>query len=255
MFSQLEPKPPIVNIMGPPKVGKDTLACMFPNPSIIQCEDSGDGIIAPKTPLLKSYSEITDALKWLATEKHDFKTAIFDSTDWAEQHIVKQVCLENNVSNIEKIPYGKGWIFAKDLWMELINAAKYLRDQREMTFIWISHTEIKRYENPETEPYDRYQMKLNKTASDLIMESSDMILFINYFVGTTKSKTGFGNERVRAIGSGERVIYTEERPAFKAGNRFGLPSEIPFDLEGNCLNVIANHVPYYKKIITAQKGV
>ena len=29
--------------------------------------------------------------------------------------------------------------------------------------------------------------------------------------------------------SGERVIYTEERPAFHAKNRYGLDFEMPFD--------------------------
>ena len=76
------------------------------------------------------------------------------------------------------------------------------------------------------------------------MEESDIILFVNYFVGTTKSKTGF-NERVRATGSGERILYTEDRPSFIAGNRYNLPDEIPFDKDGGYWGVIAQHVPFY----------
>jgi len=35
-----------------------------------------------------------------------------------------------------------------------------------------------------------------------------------------------GGTRTRAVGSGERVLYTEERPAWLAKNRYGLPSEM-----------------------------
>jgi hypothetical protein len=31
----------------------------------------------------------------------------------------------------------------------------------------------------------------------------------------------------RALGSGERVLYTAERPAFLAKNRYGLPDVLP----------------------------
>ena len=33
----------------------------------------------------------------------------------------------------------------------------------------------------------------------------------------------------RALGSGERVLYTAERPAFIAKNRYGLPDVLPLD--------------------------
>ncbi len=33
----------------------------------------------------------------------------------------------------------------------------------------------------------------------------------------------------RALGSGERVLYTAERPAFLAKNRYGLPETLPLE--------------------------
>ena len=36
-------------------------------------------------------------------------------------------------------------------------------------------------------------------------------------------------EHLCALGSGERVLYTAERPAFLAKNRFGLPDVLPLD--------------------------
>lgn len=248
MFSIQEPRKPIITITGGPKTGKSTAADQAEKTSFIQIEDVGDGIKSPKTPLLKTFKEVLDALGYLATQEHNFETVAVDSLDWLENLIHKQICEENNVKNIEKIGYGKGYVMANDLWRQYIDCIKHLRDHRNMMVIQIAHTEIKRFENPETEPYDRYQMKLYKGASDLIMESSDIILFINFFVGTTKTKNGFNGERVRAVGTGDRVIYTEERPAFKAGNRFGLPPEIPYDRDGAYWSTIAQHVPYYQGV-------
>lgn len=252
MFTQIAPRPPILNIIGPPKIGKTLAATLAGTTALIQTEDSGDGIKCFKTPLLTSFAQVLDSLEWLGTNPHEFDVVATDSMDWMERLIHKQICAENNVANIERIPYGKGYIMAIDLWSKYIDCVKYLRDTRNMMVINISHTQIKRFENPETEPYDRYEMKLHKSASDLIMESSDIILFANYFVGVTKSEVGgFKKARTRAVGSGERVLYTEERPAFRAGNRFGLPPEIPFDREGQYWNTIKSHIPYYQ---TTTKG-
>lgn len=252
MFTQIAPKPPIITISGPPKIGKSSFGQQANNPAFIQTEDVGDGITAFKTPLLTSFSSVLESLEWLGTNQHDFKSVVTDSMDWMERLIHKQICAENNVSNLEKIGYGKGYIMAVDLWTKYIDCVKYLRDTRNMMIINVAHTQIKRFENPETEPYDRYELKLHKAASDLIMESSDIILFANYFVGVTKTETGgFKKTRTRAVGSGERVLYTEERPAFKAGNRFNLPPEIPFDREGQYWNTIVANIPYYQ---TTTKG-
>lgn len=246
MFTEKSPKPPIIVISGPPKIGKSTFAEQADSPVFLQTEDVGDGIKAPKSDLRKSWAEVMESLAWLSTEKHDFKTLVVDSVDWLEPLINNQVAKDNNVPTLEKIGYGKGYVMALDLWREYIDAIKWLRDTKDMAVIQIAHTEIKRFENPETDPYDRYQLKLYKGASDLVMESSDVIIFANYFVGTTKKKDGM-RERTRAIGSGERTLYTEERPAFKAGNRFNLPPEIPFDREGNYWTTIKQHIPYYNQ--------
>ncbi len=248
MFSIINPTPSTICITGGPKIGKSTLAEKFGNTAFIQAEDIGDGIKSFKTPLLKSYEDILNAFKWLAEADHKFNACALDTVDWSANAIHQKICQENGVKNIEKIPYGKGYMMATDLWRQLIDCGKYLRDQRGMTMLYIAHTEIKRFENPETEAYDRYQLKLHKNAADLIMETSDIILFANHYVGITKSDAaGFKKDRVRAIGCGERVLYTEERPAFRAGNRFGLPPEIPFDTEGKYWDIIKSYIPYYQQ--------
>ena len=49
---------------------------------------------------------------------------------------------------------------------------------------------------------------------------------LQYKVAVQKTDQGFGNERVRGVGTGDRVIHTQERPAWDAKSRWPLPEEI-----------------------------
>jgi len=96
-----------------------------------------------------------------------------------------------------------------------------------MVIIQIAHTDIKRFDSPEHEPYDRYVIKLQTRASALLQEHSDVVLFANYQISVAKSDVGFNKKVTRALGSGARAMHTEERPAFLAKNRYGLPDTLP----------------------------
>jgi len=101
-----------------------------------------------------------------------------------------------------------------------------LRAKKGMNVILLAHTEVKRYDPPDSDPYDRYHLKLHKSASALWQEWADIVLFANYKTRIEKTDVGFNKEVRRGKGTGERIIYTEERPAFLAKNRWGLPPEI-----------------------------
>lgn len=241
-------KPPRILIYGPQKIGKSSFGSLADNPVFVQAEDGLDNIDANAFPLAKSFQEIMGNLQDLATQDHDFKTVVIDSLDWMEPMIWQQVCQEHNVKTIEEVlkGYGKGYVQALNVWREYIDAINYLREEKRMTVVQIAHAHIKRFENPETDAYDRYEIKLHKSASSLVMEHSDIILFANYFVGIKKEEKATAKEgRKRAVGSGERILYTEERPSFMAGNRYGLPAEIEFDREGKYWGVLAEHIPFF----------
>ena len=71
--------------------------------------------------------------------------------------------------------------------------------------------------------------EVHARAAALVQEHSDIVLFANYRVSTVKADVGFNKKVSRAVGSGERVIHTTERPAFLAKNRYGLPDTLPLD--------------------------
>ncbi|ABK45412.1 conserved hypothetical protein [Magnetococcus marinus MC-1] len=223
------PRPPSMVWYGVAGVGKTTLSASAPNPVFILTEDGLGLIQTTSFPLARSFGDVIGALDALITEPHDFSTVVLDSLDWLEPLIWAEVCQQHGVRNIEDIGYGKGYVFAMDLWRIYLDRLNRLRDEKSMVVIQIAHSVIKRFDSPEHEPYDRYEIKLNAKASALVQEHSDCVLFANYRISTTKADVGFKKTVNRAVGSGERVLYTQERPAFLAKNRYNLPPELPMD--------------------------
>ena len=224
------PKPPRIVIYGPHGVGKNTFAASAPKPVLIDIED-GHPSDTPidAFPKAQTFADVIEAFGALYTEKHDFETVIVDSLDWLEPLIQAEACSRNQWSDIEQPGYGKGYNAALTVWREYLDAINGLRNDKGMAVIQTAHSQITRFDSPETEPYDRYGIKLQKAASALVQEHADIVLFANYKVATTKTETGFNKKVTRGVGAGQRVIYTEERPAFHAKNRHRLPPELPLD--------------------------
>jgi len=221
--------PPRILVHGVAGIGKTTFAAQANKPAVVQTEDGLGTIKVPRFPLARSFDAVMEALAALYSEKHDYQTVVVDSVDWLEPLVWARACKDNGWASIEEPGYGKGYVAALDLWRQYLDGLNALRDERGMTVIQIAHTDIKRFDSPEHEPFDRYVIKLHTRAAALLQEHSDVVLFANYRVSTVKSDIGFNKKVTRALGSGERVLYTAERPAFLAKNRYGLPDMLPLD--------------------------
>lgn len=210
-------------------VGKTSFAAGAESPVFIQTEDGLGSVDAARFPLAKGLGDVLNALGELYTEKHPFRTVTIDSLDWLERLIHADVCGVKGVQSIEDIGYGKGYAFALRQWREVLDGLDALRRERGMTVVLIAHAQIEKFANPETETYDRYSPRLHRLASALVQEWCDEVLFATYRVHTRTATEGFDRKRVQAIGTGERVLRTNERPAHVAKNRLALPDEIPLD--------------------------
>jgi hypothetical protein len=218
-------KPPLAVFYGVGGVGKTTLAAGSNAPVFIWTEDGAGKLDVPGWRV-SSFAEVTEAVGVLYTEEHQFKTLVVDSLDWLETLVQAEACARNGWKHIEEPGYGKGYVAALAVWKDYLEGLNALRDERGMTIIQIAHADIKRFDNPESEPYDRYRIKLHDRAAGLVQEHADLVGFLNYRVSLQKADVGFNKKVNRAVGGGQRVLYLEERPAFHAKNRYGMPVSI-----------------------------
>lgn len=222
-----QPRPPITLIYGPHGVGKSSLGAEMPAPVFICTEDGLGSIDTTSFPLAASYADVTGAIGELLEQPHDFGTLVIDSLDWLEPLVWAEACRRHSKPDIEAFGYGKGYSAAVDIWRELIAGLVALRDARSMMVTMTAHAEIKRFESPETEPYDRYQPKLHRAASAVIVEACDIVAFANFRTIVKKEDAGFNKTVARGIGTGERLLHLVERPAYVAKNRYSLPDTLP----------------------------
>lgn len=241
IHSGKRPAPRRVMLYGTHGIGKSTFAAGSEKPVFIQTEDGLGEIDCDKFPLAESFEQVIAALSELYTEKHPYRTVVVDSLDWLERMIWADVCRKRMVESIEDIGYAKGYVFALTQWREFLDGLSALRNERGMTSVLIAHAKIEKFENPETETYDRYVPRLHKLASAVVQEWCDEILFATYRVHVKQTDEGFKRKRTQGIGTGERIVRTTERPAHVAKNRLDLPEELPLDWKA-----YINHLPKQK---------
>ncbi|MEM6932356.1 MAG: ATP-binding protein [Pseudomonadota bacterium] len=239
-------KTPRMLFYGVPKIGKTSLASEFPKAIFIQTEEgAGDlHVTTFKDEPLGSYAEVEEAIGLPYEGEHDFETVVLDSLDWLEPIIWAETCRANGWKSIEDPGYGKGYVEADKHWRHILDGLNALRD-RGMTVILIAHSEVKTFADPERDSYDRYQIKLHKRAAAMSHEMCDVIGFLNYQVTTVKEKGGFNKERARGAGSGQRVLYLDERPTFIAGSRFEMPAQISL-VKGQGYSALAPYLPVHR---------
>lgn len=220
------PTPPRVVVYGEHGIGKTEFGVSAPGPIVLRTEDGLAARAVPTFPIATDYRDVMSALTTLYLEAHGFQTLVVDTLDWLEPIIWRETAGRHGESDIESFGYGKGYVRAAEVWAEFLEGLNALRT-RGMTVICLAHAEIKRFDAPDADPYDRYQIKLHKRAADLIQEWADVVGFAHYEIHTVAADVGFNKSVTRAVGAGNRLLAVEERPAFHAKNRYQLPATLP----------------------------
>lgn len=219
---------PRLLVYGVEGIGKSTFAAGAPAPVFIPTEDGLGSLQVDHFPVATKVSDVLDALSSLYDGGHNFKTCVIDSLDWLETLIWRDI---EEKYDAKDLAYGKGAMIAADKWREVLDGLTALRNDQGMIVILIAHCEIKRFDSPETEPFDRYQPKLQSRSSALLREWVDAVLFANYKTIVKKDDVGFNKTVARGISTGERLLFTSERPAYMAKNRYALPESIALSWE------------------------
>lgn len=215
-------------VYGPHGVGKSTFgADPVLAPIFLDLEDGLATIEAKRFPRIASTQDFARYVDALIDEEHPFKTLVVDSIDWLEKLVHEEVAREAGKKSVGEIDFGKGYARSTSIINACLQHLDALRRNAGMNILMIGHSTIEHFEDPSTEPYDRYIPRLHKGVNPVVCEWCDAVLFATFRIGTKESDGGFGRKRVRAVGRGDRILLTEERPSHRAKNRYSFPFELP----------------------------
>ena len=219
-----------VVVYGPEGIGKSTFASRFPEPLFIDTEGSTKELDVARTPAPSSWTMLKEQVNYVISHPEICRTLVIDTTDWAEQLCVEDICTSHQKKGIEDFRYGNGYVYVREEFGRFLNL---LNDvvEKGIHVVLTAHAQMRKFEQPdELGAYDRWEMKLGKKTSSqttpLVKEWADMLLFANY---KTYSVAVDDKGKKHKAQGGKRVMYTQHHPCWDAKNRYGLPDEVDFD--------------------------
>lgn len=220
-------KPVRFTFYGVEGIGKSTLASKLPGVVFIDTEGSTDYMTVCRYPRPQSWDILLDMVD--DAGQQNIGTLVIDTADWAERLCVDALCAAKGWKGIEDAGYGKGYVYLKEKFGQLLDKLTGLQD-KGINVGFTAHAQLRKVEHPEeTGAYDHWELKVSKQVGPMIKEWADLLLFCNY---KTMVIHGTSPMEKNKIAGGKRVMYTTHNPVWDAKNRFGLPEELPLDYEG-----------------------
>jgi hypothetical protein len=221
-------------IYGMEGVGKSSLAADAPSPIWIDTEGGSAQLEVPRYPFREGdgghvpvhYVEVKAAIDDLISSKHDFKTLVIDTLDRLEFLLWTEICLMEKgkgYTSVEDFGYGKGYVKAQDEWRALCVKLDRLRTTRRMNIILLGHCTIRTFKSPETEDWDRYNLRLHDKAAGFLKEWCDVVGFAAFEEG---GKSMDKHSRAKGWSTGMRLLKLERSAAFDAKSRIPLPAQV-----------------------------
>lgn len=220
-------------IYGSGGVGKTTLASFAESPVFLELEPGSGELDVARITGISKYEEVRSILQNGLVK--EFKTIVLDSVTKLEEmtvnYIMRTVPTQNGSlpRRIEDYDYGKGYQHAYDMFLPIL-ADLDRCVERGHNVVLIAHECVSNVPNPGGEDWIRYEPHLQNPRSgkasirERVFQWADNVLFVGFNVAVTEEGKGFG--------SGERVIWLEERPTHRAKMRGrlerGLGESLPF---------------------------
>lgn len=229
-------KAPRIFLMGTQKSGKSTLASGAAKPYFIDMENGTVNLDVARDPEPPTtFDALLQKIEAFETEQHEYRTLVIDPVSRVEPLIWVPALVDYNktakhpAKSIPEIDFQKGYDVALPYWRQFIAALERLWLARNMTIIVVDHTAIRNFKDPNAAAdYQRIEPSIDRKAGSLIQRWCDAVLFADF--KTELAITGEGKQqKVKAIGCGERVLRTERGAAHDGGNRYNLPTEMPLD--------------------------
>jgi hypothetical protein len=107
-------------------------------------------------------------------------------------------------------------------WLLMLTRLDRVRAKTGATILLLSHSQVRPFKNPLGPDYDRFVADCHEKTWAATAKWADAVLFGTFFQSIEVDK----KNRVRGIGGSERVLYTTNRDAWVAKNRYGMPEVV-----------------------------
>lgn len=223
-----------VLLVGPPKLGKTTMAGGAPSPVFIQADEGGlaslpEGIPSAvptawdRTPG-SDPNELTviGLVRSILEGEHDYRTLVLDTINRIELLLWRWICRIGQVDTIEMFGggYGKGYTRALEEVNRLIDLLHQVKSRRGMHWIAISHQVTKTAKDATQDDYERVMMQLNEKSAGAWEGAADTIIYaqpeIQTFDHINKDKEG---ERRKVEITGRTIAVVKPGRGISAGSR------------------------------------
>ncbi len=214
-------RPPRVLVYGPEKIGKSTFASGAPNPVFFGKDEGTDELDVTRLPQPRSFGDMMNGLALVRSEAkaQGWETLVVDPVNWLEVLIQRAVAQETG-EEFSAFDHSTP-AFAK--WRMFLERLESVWDAG-IGIVLVAHSAVKKVELPDVPAYERFEPAMSPRIAGMLLQWVDAIMFARQ---ETLVRTGKKHEKTKAVTSGYRLLETEMQPAFIAGNRCGLPPQIP----------------------------
>ena len=214
-------KPYKLMIYGNPGVGKSTLANTATKPVFIDIEGGLSRIDCNRTPMVKSISDLSNAVTYLLTQKDVYSTVIIDTADQLDILIQDEICRKAGKESLSEFGFGSGFEMLNRVWIKILSGLEKLVDNG-FNLIILAHQQTKTFNDPTLEPYDRISMKLHTKPAGMLFGKMDAV----WYYAWETIVSGKSNEKKKAISTGCRILHTKTRAAYEAKDRYDMPDKL-----------------------------
>ena len=228
----------VATIVGEAGTGKSSLAASFPKPIFIRAEDGVNRIsrlleTPDAFPPVTTEKQLSDQIRALLTESHDFQTLVVDSVTSLNEMFTAEIIEKSGKENIAQAygGHGAGYSALTNMHSRVRKHTQYLVDRKGMNVIYIAHADLERMELPDSEDYSRYSILLYHKAKTHYLNNVDLVGYVRL----QSALRGEEDSRKRVISNGDREFICYASASSVAKNGLGIDAALDFPEGSNPL--------------------
>lgn len=200
-------------ITGRNKIGKTTLASMFPKPYFFKFEPGTSGLLTYETDIVKEaikqkkhpWVVFRQAVnQFVENDGYGFKTAVTDPAGVGLDYCQDYICKKLGIEHPSDLGFGKGWSEVSDEYISIVR----MLSTSKFTPLFISHLKPNKQHDGMGGEKDVLDLNLSGKSGEFLKNFTDIFLLLDY-----DSK-------------GERKIYVRPTTNKEAGSRVDFGQDV-----------------------------